>query len=720
MLVACGGGGGGNSGPPPQPVISSPTITTQPVSQTVQAETQVIFSVAATGEGALAYQWQRNGIDVDSATGPQHAFAAKDADNGSVWTVKVRNASPTVTTSQAATLTVTPAGPGISLFFGDLRGAGNLDGAGSLARLSFPRVPILDTDDSAYFSEPTNRAIRKVTAAGVASRFAGTGETGSRDGNGQFAQFESPAAMALDRQRGILYVVDGNRIRMVNRQGDVSTLIATLLGSSPQSVAVGPDGSVYYSAGNRSFSLSCCIPSAIYKIPPQGSTPVLFAGAPSDLGGLDGNGTEARFNWIFSLTTDSAGNVFVSDSGRTRLVAPNGKVSTLGNGAMATALFNDAAGGVYGYGVGDRTLKRISSAGDVSVVAELPEDVSQIALDSAGRIVFTRPHEIGRISANGSIQILAGTPEPSTTTALGLGYGLVVDSQGNVFTSLADRETANRTMSIRKYNPSGSVVPFGPSGDLDIPRQPNHERYFGNTLAIDGADNLYEADILLQNSQRVGGTIYKISPSGQISNLISSETAATPFVPSILTANARGDVFFVSEQLNPVLYKVSPAGVLTKMADLPESIRNGEPWQNFDLAADNGGNVYLVSMLSAVVYRIAPQGSIVTLAGQFRSYGQVDGQGSIARFTRPVSPAVDSNGDLFLKDGGLVRKIATDGTVSTVAGQLGKLGTQLGALPGTLADGPYERFVLRERLAVGKDDILYVESDKALLKIRMK
>lgn len=721
-FVACGGGGGGGDSvtpPPNPPVVAPPHIATQPVSQTVPADTPATFSVVASGEGTLSYQWQRNGVDVAGATSAQHTLTAKAIDDGSVWTVTVRNAAPSFTRSQAATLSVTPAGPGISLFSGDVAGAGYLDGAGNLARLTFPRTPILDVDDSVYLTGPTY--IRKLTSVGVVSRLVGTDQRGFRDGAANLAEFDRVQVTALDRQRGILYVSDSNRIRAVTRQGEVSTLISLgVLPPPPSAMTVGPDGSLYFVSGETSFSIRCCEPTAIYKVAPQASTATVFAGSPKEVAQRDGAGPDARFRAIVDISADSAGNLIVMDGNQVRLVAPDGKVSTIATTATANTLFSDSAGVVHGFSTADNTLKRFSSTGAVSVVAQLPAGLTGVALDSAGRIVYARPHEIGRVAADGSLHSLAGTAEPGPATALVPGYGLVVDSQGNVFTTLSDQQSTTSTMSIRKYNAAGQVVPFGPNGDLSFPRVANRSRLFGSTLAIDGANNLYEADTVFQGGQWVGGAIYKVSPSGQVSILISSESAAVPFVPAILTANARGDVFFVSEQINPVLYKVSPSGGMSKVADMPASIQGSMGWQNLDIAADNDGNVYLTSMINAVIHRIQPNGTITVLAGLSGSPGHFDGIGVAARLTRPTSPALDASGVLFIKDAELVKRILPDGTVTTIAGQPGKFGTRLGPLPGALADGPQQGFHLRERLAIDKDGVLYVESDKALLKIRLK
>lgn len=47
----------------------APSITTQPVSQTVSAGTNVSFTVAAEGTAPLSYQWQKNGSPINGATG---------------------------------------------------------------------------------------------------------------------------------------------------------------------------------------------------------------------------------------------------------------------------------------------------------------------------------------------------------------------------------------------------------------------------------------------------------------------------------------------------------------------------------------------------------------------------------------------------------------------------------------------------------------------------
>jgi hypothetical protein len=87
----------------------SPSITTQPTSQTVTAGQTASFSVAATGTAPLNYQWNRNGTGISGATSSSYSTpATTSSDNGEQFTVVVSNTAGTVTSS-AATLSVTAA-----------------------------------------------------------------------------------------------------------------------------------------------------------------------------------------------------------------------------------------------------------------------------------------------------------------------------------------------------------------------------------------------------------------------------------------------------------------------------------------------------------------------------------------------------------------------------------------------------------------------------------
>jgi hypothetical protein len=84
----------------------APSITTQPVSQSVTAAQMATFSVATTGS-ALTYQWMKNGAVIAGANSSNYSTPVTTiADNGAQFSVPVSNGSGTAS-SNSALLTVT-------------------------------------------------------------------------------------------------------------------------------------------------------------------------------------------------------------------------------------------------------------------------------------------------------------------------------------------------------------------------------------------------------------------------------------------------------------------------------------------------------------------------------------------------------------------------------------------------------------------------------------
>lgn len=97
---------------PPSP----PTVTTQPLSQNVSAESAVTFSVAASGTAPFSYQWRKNGTAISgnsSATSSTLTLAnVMPADNGSYDCLVTNIAGSDV--SQAAALIVNLVQPSVT------------------------------------------------------------------------------------------------------------------------------------------------------------------------------------------------------------------------------------------------------------------------------------------------------------------------------------------------------------------------------------------------------------------------------------------------------------------------------------------------------------------------------------------------------------------------------------------------------------------------------
>lgn len=87
-------------------VNTTPTITTQPASQTIVAGNSVTFTVVAAGSVPLTYQWRKNGVSIAGATASSYSTGAVQSTDAAQYSVVVSNAAGSVT-SNTATLTVT-------------------------------------------------------------------------------------------------------------------------------------------------------------------------------------------------------------------------------------------------------------------------------------------------------------------------------------------------------------------------------------------------------------------------------------------------------------------------------------------------------------------------------------------------------------------------------------------------------------------------------------
>ncbi len=91
-------------------VIVAPTITTQPVSQTVTQGGGVTFTAAATGTAPLSFQWRKGGTPISGATGTSYSLSNVQAASAGTYTVVVSNGAGSVTSGNAVlTVYVPPA-----------------------------------------------------------------------------------------------------------------------------------------------------------------------------------------------------------------------------------------------------------------------------------------------------------------------------------------------------------------------------------------------------------------------------------------------------------------------------------------------------------------------------------------------------------------------------------------------------------------------------------
>lgn len=224
---------------------------------------------------------------------------------------------------------------------------GTTNGFGSAARFSGP-IGITDDGTNLYVVDGQNNRIRKIViATGEVTTFAGS-SSGSTDGVGTAAKFNSPYGITNDGVN--LYVADGNHTirKIVIATADVTTF-AGAYGVSGTTDGIGTAARFNYVTSITNDGTNLYVTdrgnNTIRKIVIDTAEVTTLAGLPGTSGSADGIGTAARFYWPFGITTDGT-NLYVSDNANhtiRKIVISTGLVSTIA-GTVGSTGSNDGAG----------------------------------------------------------------------------------------------------------------------------------------------------------------------------------------------------------------------------------------------------------------------------------------------------------------------------------------------------------------------------------------
>ncbi len=564
------------------------------------------------------------GVAVDSSGN----YYIADETNAVIRVINTQKSQVTIAGVQVQPGNIaTVAGTGQAGYSGD-------SGPATSAQIAQPYAVAVDSTGNIYIADTGNDVIRKVTAAGIISTFAGQPANpnnacayqGGYSGDGgpaTQAQLDCPLGVAADAF-GNVFIADAynDAIRMVNSSGTINTVAGKGPAQSGCSGDAGytgdggpatqaqlncPVGVSVDAAGN--FYVADLYNAAIRVVNTQNGTITIASVQiqPGDINTVAGNGTagysgdsgpatQAELNYPWSSTVDGQGNISVADSN-------NYVVRQIGNDGTITTYAGDGSSGFAGDG-GPATQAEFSWA--PAVVAN--GSGSLYIADSNNYVIRMTSPKGGNSQDFGQILL----------------------------------NNTNREVVQLLFNNAVTINSLQTGGDFSIPPQCED----CNSVHRQMSRNLDRTSIRLPKriAEQMAKSNFVSHTQVQIHSNIQQERCTGSYQP--------GDTCSIEIQFAP-----TQPGPRSAPLDLTDS--NGN---QYAIGLTGTGMGSTLAFTPGMISDIAGNGT--------RGYTGDGGAATSAEFSEPLGAVRDGAGNLYVADGqnNVVRKVDTSGNISTIAG----------------------------------------------------
>jgi ribosomal protein S11 len=299
-------------------------------------------------------------------------------------------------------------------------------------------------------------------------------------------------------------------------------------------------------------------------------------------------------------------------------------------------------------------------------------------------MLFVAPYAQGqyiiRTFAGTATSGYSGDGGAATAAAMGLPYGVAVDTAGNVYSAEYNNYIIRKVSVsgiITTYAGTGSTGYSGDGGPATAARMASP-----SCVAADRAGNVYFGELN-------GDRIRKVNPSGIISTYAgtgspgfsgdsSAATSAQLDAPNGIAVDSSGNLY-IADIHNARIRMVTPAGIIYTIAGTGTVGYSGDGGpataaqlrQPTGVAADNRGNIFVSDGSDYRIRKINSSGIISTVAGTGSSGFSGDGgPATAATLFYPYSLSTDTSGNIYIADQGnnRIRKIDGSGIITTIAG----------------------------------------------------